>query len=86
MSNFIKVVALVSLIISIIPLIIAKNSYTYTSYCLTEYWYADLPTCKLDMKIAISSTIIYFSLTFLVLYLLSIIAMKIKKIIDKPSP
>jgi hypothetical protein len=71
-----KLITIISLFLSVIPLIIAKKSYVYSSYCLSEYWYADMPICKLDLKIAVISTIIYFLISFSCIYIVSILIKK----------
>lgn len=85
MSKLFKIVILISLALSLLPLFFAKNSYTYSSYCLSEYWYADIPECKLDLKVAIISTIFYFSLLFVFFYIAAIFLKKIIAAIRKSN-
>lgn len=64
MFKYAKTISYIALLLSLLPIYLAKISYVYTNYCLTAYWYSESPICKLDLSYTFIATAIYFIVLF----------------------
>jgi len=44
-----KILIVIALLLSLVPIYMAKTSMVYSEYCLSEYWYTEAPVCRLDL-------------------------------------